>query len=718
MGITGKKILCYIIYVMLIVNINNSYSQDIEKYFKMNIEDLMNVKIITASRSAKSIKELPSTVHIITREEILNNNYSTLVDALKDIPSIKVSQPGTGSHGEKYVMRGLWGNNYAKILVNGIPIRPSAVDGMPIGEQINMKNIERIEVVYGPNSALYGADALAGIINIITYNPGENNTRLETSFGNAGYKSTRFFVNQTKKDLKLNIYGGYSERKDYNIDKKNGAFSDSTLFGDVVKIGKLPSKSHNIGFELLFKDIHLSFDHMYRNDHSSLEQDSRYYIWDNPDLLYGETISKASLKYNLNINKLKFNSFVSYMRCRLDTKSAFGMIFYPTPLYKYTASDDIMFEESVVYNFTKNLEIVGGGSYQYSGAMPKSNDLIKSFDEGFYKPFGKNIPERGVYQSQLIEDFGWNPLTYYNIGGFIQGTYSMEKFAVMLGIRYDDHSEYESKLNPRVAGLFNINKKTSIRASYNEAFRAPPPYKVYNAIAVDNGDSTIYYMHIPNEELEPEKFSAIEVGLRHMFSKNISVELVGYHNKISGLMTSGSLKLNPNKYPHADREYSTADVNSKNAKSVLNSLDCIINFNNIYKPSKLNINIYFSYMNGEETLPNGDKIDVFRNFPEYLAKFRINAAPINNLYIGIDNIYCSEWYGRVYSKADLEIPDRKSDSYFTMDLTAHYKIHTDYGNFKLNLRIDNVFNATYGGYRYRDNPQYSRSFYGGFEFDF
>ncbi len=512
--------------------------------------------------------------------------------------------------------------------------------------------------------------------------------------------------------MKLNIYGGYSERKDYNIDKKSGAFSDTTLFGDIVKIGKLPSKSHNIGFELLFKDIHLSFDHMYRNDHSSLEQDSRYYIWDNPGLLYGETISKASLKHNININKFKFNSFVSYLRYRLDTKSAFGMIFYPTPLYKYTASDDILFEETVVYNFTKNLEIVGGLSYQYSGAMPKSNDLIKPFDEDFYKPFSKDIPERGVYQSPLLEDFGWNPLTYYNIGGFIQGTYSTEKFTAMLGIRYDDHSEYKSKSNPRIAGLYNISNKTSIRASYNEAFRAPPPYKVYNAIAVDNGDSTIYYLHIHNEGLEPEQFSAIEVGLRHMFTKNMSVELIGYHNKISGLMTSGSIKLNPNKYPHADREYSTADVNSKNAKSILNSLDCILSFNNIYQPWQLNTNIYFSYMNGEETLPNGDKINVFRNFPVYLAKFRINAVAIKNLYIGIDNIYCGEWYGRVYSKADLEIPDRKSDSYFTMDFTAQYKIHTNYGNFKINLRIDNVFNETYGGSRYRDNPQYSRSFYG------
>lgn len=718
MSFTGKKIWLYVFCFWPVLSATNLFSQDLDKYFTMNIEELMNVKVASASRSETSISELPAFVQIISRDEILNNNYATLVDALKDMPGIKVSQPGTGTHGEKYLLRGLWGNNYAKILINGIPIRPSAVDGMPIGEQINMRNVERIEVVYGPASALYGADAMAGIINIITYNPGENSSQLETSFGNGGYVSSRFFVNQVKKNLKFNVYGGYSKRKDYNINRQEGAFSQKTLFGDNVKIGDLPSKSHNIGFELLYNNFHLSFDQIYRNDHSSLEQDSQYYIWDDPGLLYGEGISKVSLIHNGTAKKVKFNTFVSYLRYRLDTNSAFSLIYYPTPLYKYTASDDIMFEENMVYNISKNFEIVGGISYIYSGALPKSNDLVKPFDRHFYTPFSQDVPSRGEFQSPLLEDFGWNPLTYYNIGGYIQGTYTFKNVVATYGLRHDNHSEYENKTNPRVAALLKLNKSTSIRGSYNEAFRAPPPYKVYNAIAVDNGDGSIYYLHIPNENLEPEKFSSYEIGLRHIFSKNMSIEAIGYFNKISGLMTSGNVKLDPAKYPFADREYSTADVNSKNAQSKLNSIDLILKLNDLYSPWQLNTNLYFSYSNGEETLPDGDKIDLFRNVPEYLTKFRINAVPIKNLYIGIDNILCAEWYGRIYSISDLNIPDRKSESYFTMDLIANYRVHTSAGSFKVNFRIDNLFDEAYGGFRYRDNPQYRRTFYSGLEFVF
>jgi outer membrane receptor for ferrienterochelin and colicin len=713
-----SRLFLSMVFILFSSAISFVYAQEVEKLFKMDIEDLMDIKIVVASRSERSIKDLPSTVHIITRDEILNNSYSSLVDALKDIPGVKVSQPGTGTHGEKYLMRGLWGNNYAKILVNGIPIRPSAVDGMPIGEQINIKNIERIEVVYGPASALYGADALAGIINIVTYNPDETMALIDTSVGTSGYVGPKFFMNFTKKDLKLNIYGGFSKRDDLNIDKNGGAFSQTNLFGGEVKIGRLPSESKNIGIEILFKNFHFSFDHMYRSDHSSLEQDSRYYIWDNPDLIYGETIQKASINHDLKMNKFRLNSFVSLLNYRLDTDSAFGMIYYPSLLYKFTASDDILLEESVIYKYNENWEFVGGLNFQYSGAMPKTNDLIKPFDDEFYKPFSKDIPERGVYQSELLGDFGFNPLTYSNFAGFLQSTYSTQRFTLMMGVRFDDHSEYESKLNPRLAGLYNIGKNTSIRASYNQAFRAPPPYKVYNAIAVDNGDGSIFYLQVPNEDLEPEKFSAFEIGLRHIINRNISLELIGYHNQISSLITSGRTELDPTKYPFADGTHANTDINSKSAKSFLNGVDFVASLNNIYEPIGANASFYLSYMKGRETLPNGDKIDLFRNTPEILLKIRLNATPVRNLYLGLDGIYSSAWYARIYSKADLDIPENRSDGYVTMDFIAQYKVPSEYGNFKFYIKVNNAFDASYGGFKFRDNPQYKRSFYFGLEYGF
>lgn len=707
------RYLLQFLLVLIIPRVDFAQSQELDKYFQMSLEELMNVKVVAASRSERRIRDLPSTIHVITREEILNNHYNTLVDALKDLPGIKVSQPGTGTHGEKYLIRGLWGNNYAKILIDGIPIRPSAVDGMPIGEQINMRNVDRIEVVYGPASALYGADALGGIINIITLHPNSDHVFIEGSIGESGYASSHFHMTRVNEGIRINIYGGYSKRDDMNIVKSADAFSAFNLDGDPVIIGRLPNKSHNVGVDLLYRDFHFQYNLMYRSDPSSLEQDSRYYIWDNPKLIYGETIQRSSLSHRIDTRKLIIKSFVTYIRYRLDPQSAFGMIFYPNPLYKFTASDDIILEENLIYMPVENLEIGGGISYQLSGAMPKTNDLIKPFDENFYHPFSLDIPARGVYQSQLLGDFGFNPIKYNNFGTYLQASYSGKKVTAVFGIRYDDHSEYGNNWNPRAALMYRFLENTYFRVSFSEAFRAPPPYKVYNSIAVDNGDGSIFYLNIPNKNLKPEAFRSYEMAFRHIFNKNISIEIIGYHNKISGLITSGTFPLDPAIYPHSTQTHANADQNSPQAQSVLRSIEFIGHFKELFKPLNIGSHFYFSYMNGNETLPTGEEIELFRNTPEFLIKWRLNAWIQKKFYIQLDQTYSSRWYARVYEKAHLLIPDRRSDAYYTLDAVMNYTWKTAWGQMRAFVRVDNVTNQRFGGFKYVDNPQYMRTFSGG-----
>jgi hypothetical protein len=184
------------------------------------------------------------------------------------------------------------------------------------------------------------------------------------------------------------------------------------------------------------------------------------------------------------------------------------------------------------------------------------------------------------------------------------------------------------------------------------------------------------------------------------------------------LITSGRKELDPSQYPYADGTHANTDINSPSAKSILNGIDIVFNLNNIYEPINANASFYLSYMNGSEILPNGDKIDLFRNTPEILVKFKVNAAPLEDLYVGLDGIYSSEWYARIYTKADLDISENRSDGYFTMDFIAHYKIPSEYGDFKLYFKVNSAFDASYGGFKYRDNPQYKRSFYVGVEYSF
>jgi len=699
------------------------FSQTVEELLELTLEELANVKIIAASRGEKSAKELPATIYIITRKEILNNNYATLVDALKYAPAVRAVQPGTGSLGEKYFMRGMSGNDYVKILIDGIPIRPSVVDGMPLQEQIDMRNIERIEIVYGPASALYGADALAGVINIVSYVPEGNATFLETYIGISDgvekrHAGTKFYMHHVKDNVKMNVHGGFSNKDDLNIVKNGKDFQDAAVYDTNTHFHELPAKSYYFGMDFSINNIILSYDQMYRRDHSSIEQSTNIYIYDNPNLIYGETIQNASAKHVLSKNPITLTSFLSYLRYRLDRQSAFGIVFYSTPLYKYQASDDILWEEVLNYQFSESLEFLGGLSYQYSGAIPKTNDLTKPIDESFYSAFSTDIPAQGQYQNRLFGDFGFNPLTYYNYGAFLQTSYSKDFFSLVGGLRFDDHSEYESTLNPRIAGLVNFSKKTSARVSYNEAFRAPTPYKVYDAFGFENGDGTVTYIRVPNENLQPEKFRAFEASIRHFFTENISLDIAAYRQITTGLISVGIVTLDHSKYPYArfTQTQAESNLNGSDKESILNGVDLAASFSNIFRPIKLNARLLFSYTMGEENLPNGGTVDVHRNFPKYLTKLRINASPVSNLYLGIDNIFHGEWYTKLKSADDLDKPEFKSEAYFTSDFISNYKIPTKKGKIKLFFKVLNIFDQTYGGVRLKDNPQYQRSFYAGVDY--
>ena len=111
-------------------------------------------KAISATRSLEDVDRLPFTVWVVTAEDIQRHGFVTLGDVLRAAPGVRVSQPGTALEGETFLLRGLPGNQYVRVLINDIPVRPTAAPGMPIGAQLPIRQAERIEVFYGPASVV------------------------------------------------------------------------------------------------------------------------------------------------------------------------------------------------------------------------------------------------------------------------------------------------------------------------------------------------------------------------------------------------------------------------------------------------------------------------------------------------------------------------------------------------------------------------------------
>jgi len=454
-------------------------------------KDTAEMNVTSASRSSKRVEELPITIYVVTREEIVLNHYNSLIDVLKSLPGIRVSQPGSGELGESFELRGLVGNLYTLILINGLPIKPSGAVGMPISAQLPIREAERIEVFYGPAAAVYGADAVSGVINIIT-KEADKGTFV---YGNLGlgqldYRNSDFMVGgktgKNKNIMQYTFYGGLSEVSDVNI--KNGyndvynplqylqkkgvkytigstsyepiSITESVLSSggiepsDFIKenypknyegsltmpyMENLPASSNHLGFQIKYRGFSMSFNNMYRKTHSSLSQSAYLYKYNNPQNYWGDNIRSTTLSYNHEWTpKFMTTTNLSSLVYKMDNNSNMGVtvIDYTDQVYRYAASRDILFEQLFTVMPAKGLEIMSGLTYQYSGNLPQTNFLDSPFREYKYSFFSTKID----LLDTLTNNFGFNPLVYHNFSLFSQAYYSYKSFRFRGGVRLDNNS--------------------------------------------------------------------------------------------------------------------------------------------------------------------------------------------------------------------------------------------------------------------------------------
>jgi len=141
---------------------------DLDELLDLDLEEFMEV--VAASKTPQKLSEAPATVRVITAEQIQERGYFTLEDVLSDLPGFQFRNiVGFNSY---VFLRGVPNqNNLLLVLVDGIQINELNSGGFYGGGQFNLSNVKSIEIVYGPASALYGTNAMSGIINIITYDP-------------------------------------------------------------------------------------------------------------------------------------------------------------------------------------------------------------------------------------------------------------------------------------------------------------------------------------------------------------------------------------------------------------------------------------------------------------------------------------------------------------------------------------------------------------------
>lgn len=761
-----------VLTALILLNNISVFAQPDTSFFKVDIlgaDDLLvpvhddEIEIISASRSSKKLGDLPVTIEVITREDILLNGYVTLADVLKSLPGIKVSQPGSGEFGEMFLMRGMLGNKYTKILIDNIPVKPSVVSGMPIESQLPIRQAERIEIVYGPASAVYGADATIGVINIITKSAESGIfSEADICLGENGYSYINFHAGgkagRNRNILKYSFYGSKANFERMNILNDTSVYHPLDYLeqkgiywlsgGDTVRptqltpalisslgldqsdlfkynyegtlskpaFANISTESHVVGLDLRYRGFGISYQNMSRKTHSSIGKTSYLYKYNDPQNFISDIINRVTFSYNKDINKFNTTTNLSFMNYSMDNNSSYGVTFIPgyDKVYQYSASNDIFGEEVVTY-FGKYFEITGGLSLQFSVDLPYTNYLFEPFEKEQYNKIIENPGDFEEYKS-----FGLNPYKYLNVSEFIQTYFEFKNFIVMGGIRHDYNSLYEaSSFNPRAAVLYKLNDKTSVRASFGRAFKAPSGNVLYNSIAFPVSDDSIFYAVIPNSKLKPEFFRAYELGIRRKLIKDkVFVNLAFYYNKTDNIITTAYLDPKELNLPDAvndSLEPARTYVNSEGAESKLFGLDGSIIIINPVNRYKLKVELRGTITKGREILPGGDVIEFFRTMPSYIGKGKVSLSPARRTYILIQ----TTWMSRVQKIFKTNYGSfifgdySESNGFFTIDLTGGFRFHK---NLNIYVKVINLLNKEYNGIDgtgydvdLRYNPQLGRN---------
>lgn len=746
--------------------------------------DSIEMNVSAASRSSKKIGELPITIYVITREEILRNHYYSLIDVVRNFPGIRVSQPGTGEAGESFQLRGLSGNLYTMILINGLPVKPSAVIGMPILSQLPIRQAERIEIIYGPAAAVYGADAVSGVINIILREADKGTFgQADLALGENNFRNTDFIfggkTGKNKNILQYSFYGSLYELSDMNI--KNGydeaynplnfpqekgitytigstvyqpmEITEDILTGNGIvpadfiagnypgnyegsltmpAMENFPAESKLLGLQLKYRGINLSYRNMYRRSHSSLGQSTYLYKYNNPQNFWGENISMFTLSYDHEWTQ-RFSTTTNFsdVTYRMDNNSNMDVTFidYTDKVYRYAAGKDILLEQLFTVMPLKDLEIVSGITYQYSGNLPQTNFLDAPFYKRDYSFFSTSVD----YSDPVAGKFGINPVRYNNFSIFSQSYYSINALRFMGGIRIDENSMYGLSVSPRLAGLYIFNPKTSLRSSIGYAYKAPPSSMSYQSLAYKAGTNldSLIYISIPNQGLEPEKYMSVELGLIKTYKKKVTLNISFYYNSIKNLILDRYPRLDTLGLPVAISKSPDDSVlmksNESKAVSRLYGLQANIIINDIVKSINMDAEISLTFAKSTTSDPNlfdiaGSFLTDFNLTPKHFGQFKLSMEPVKNLYLQISSIWESSWlrllipFKDIYSSIISDV-----DGYYSMDFVANYRFGSNLSSF---VKIRNIFDEKYSGPGYSGmntplpyNPQARRTFMVGFTYN-
>jgi outer membrane receptor protein involved in Fe transport len=553
--------------------------------FSKSFDELLLLEVVTTSAKSLASGLAPSTVYVVTEEVILRRGYGNLTDLLEDIPEIEVQRKAIAEFREMVTVRGLAGNNRFIILLDGYRVNDSGGSPHSMGFNYPLVNVERVEVVLGPASALYGADAFTGVINIITKGGKEidgvkavgSYGRFNTTHGSlvAGREifddvslaftgSVYYSDEPYLPDFYPDEFAWYTDMYKANGKAQAGPWAPDQTVDVPVRPWGPPTLAYFAGVRLDAGDFQLGYTRLFDSYTSSggVKPEFSLYV---DEARWAYTIQSTYAQHTLRAmdDRLRLLSSVSVSTYEVDPDSRFANSYaeyggYNAATkewsggYKYQEDVSWLLEERLSYDFARWLSASLGLTLQDVMGQPKSADL--------YHPFDPDVPanlQGHVYPGTRVEDAAGNDLSvptdfyyyrYQNLGTYLELQSSpWDWLSVTAGGRMDYNTRWGTNLAPRAGIAVSPWQGMWFKTLYGEAFLAPSPYYAFNHFGsffpATDADGNITglqsgFWRVPNPDLKPEKLRTLEVSASQNIDDMVIISANGYYTWLRDYITN------------------------------------------------------------------------------------------------------------------------------------------------------------------------------------
>ena len=456
---------------------------------------MLDQVVVTSSKTETKRRESPSLVNVVTGKTFLNVGACTLADGLDFQPGVRVENDCQNCGFTQVRINGLDGH-YSQILMNSRPVF-SALAGVYGLEHIPANMIDRVEVMRGGGSALFGSSAVGGTINIITKDPVTNSAQVShtlTSIGVSGALDNNTTMNASvvtdNNKAGIFIYGQSRSRDGYD-DNKDG-------YTEIAQI-----KAQTIGARTFFRtsgDTKLTLEYHntneYRRGGDQLDQPAHL------------AMIAEQVDHNINSGEATFDWWLRDRRHKLSIFAATQN----TKRQSYYGSD----MDPDAYGRTSDIVVTAGS--QWTHPMDRFLFMPAELVAGLEYSYNRLHDVTIGYDHDILQ-------TVNIYSGYLQNEWKNERWGFLAGARVDKHSLiHNAIISPRLNVRYNPSDNVNLRASYSTGFRSPQAYDEDFHVAIVGGERVVTVL-APGLKQESSQSLSLSGDLYHRFG-NVQTNLL------------------------------------------------------------------------------------------------------------------------------------------------------------------------------------------------